>query len=134
MTFPEKPVAIAPHEEVSIEELKQSLRGLRILFNLVLILLLVLAGSLFLFLLREVSQIRRQTRELTQFVDNYNKNSVPAMLDFRAKLQEFAKTNPDFRLILARYVNATNTGDFGKSPAGSEPDEKRARMPVVPVK
>jgi predicted PurR-regulated permease PerM len=130
MTFPEHPPDTARSTEVSLDELQRSLRTLRAMFNVVLVILLVLTGSLFLFLLREVSQIRRQTRELTQFVDNYEKTSLPAMLEFRNKLQEFAKGHPDFRAILAKYMNPTNT------PPGrpQEADDGSARMPVMPVK
>jgi hypothetical protein len=130
MTFPEIPPDTAPRTEISFDELQRSIQSLRAMFNVVLVILLVLTGSLFLFLLREVSQIRRQTRELTQFVDNYEKTSLPAMLAFRNKLQEFAKGHPDFKPILARYMSPTNT------PPGTpqEADDGSARMPVMPVK
>lgn len=136
MTFPENPPeTVAPQAEISLDDLRRSYQSLRALFHVVLFSLLVLTGSLFLFFLREVSQIRRQTKELVQFVENYENTSLPAMLEFRTKLQGFAKGHPDFNSILAKYVNPTNAPAGGRSPANAEADDNSpARMPVVPAK
>jgi hypothetical protein len=134
MTFPENPAETVPQTETSLEDLQRSVQSLRALLNIVLVILLVLTGSLFLFLLREVSHIRRQTRELTQFVENYEKNSLPAMLEFRNKLQEFSQTHPDFKAILARYMGPSNSIP-GRAQGNAESDDANpARMPVMPVK
>ncbi|MBM3834441.1 MAG: hypothetical protein FJ403_14460 [Verrucomicrobia bacterium] len=136
MTIPEKPLDPPLRSEASLEELLESYRSLRNLFHIVLVTLLVLTASFFLFLLREVSQIRRQTKELVQFVDNYERNNLPAMLEFKSKLQEFAKAYPDFgNEVLAKYISSTNAAVSGIS-TNAEPaaTNTAGRIPVTPVK
>jgi hypothetical protein len=131
MDLPERP----PRPELTpmpLEELQRSYRSLRAMFHVVLFILLILTASLALYLLREVSFVRGQVRELTQFVSNYDKNSKPAMQDFLNKLQAFARTNPDFSPILTKFYNPTNPavaisstnvfqGDDSVSPARMPP-------------
>src|SRR5215813_7389492 len=88
------PLPAAP--EPSLESVVQGQQALRTALHITLVMFIVLAGSLFVFSLREVSLARRQVAELTQVVAEYEKNAVPLMEDFRAKLQVFARTHPDF--------------------------------------
>lgn len=101
-TPPEKP------NIPSVEDLYWSQVGMQFWFHVLLVLMIIFVGSISVFLLREVTSSRRQIRELTQFVQNYEKNSLPVMLEFRTKLYEFAKRNPDFMTIFSRYFNLTN--------------------------
>ena len=96
--------------------------------------MLILTGSTFVFLLREVSATRSQVSELTQYVAAYEKNSVPVMRQFRDKLIDFAKSNPDFTPILSKYVNPTNYAAASQA-SGVLPATGQAppvRVPVVP--
>ncbi|MBM3839987.1 MAG: hypothetical protein FJ398_18860 [Verrucomicrobia bacterium] len=108
---------------------QESYRSLRSLVLIVIISLLILTGSVFVFLLREVSATRQQVKELTQYVAAYEKNSVPVMRQFRDKLIEFARSNPDFAPILSKYVNPTNYASPAPG-ANSAP----GRLPDVPLK
>jgi predicted protein tyrosine phosphatase len=103
------------------KELQQSLRSLRTLVNLTVVALIILSGSLSIFFLREVSHARRQIRELTRMVDDYNRTSAPLMDTFTHQLQDFARSHPDFRPILHRYLRTTNAVDL-PAPSGVPPD------------
>ncbi len=139
MTASEHPAEPGPEKspsEAVIDQLRESYRSLRALVQIVVVCLLILTGSLFLFLLREVSATRRQVRELTQIVANSEKNNVPRMRQFRDKLIEFAKSNADFVPIILRYVNPTNLPGSSQSTNSSQSagEVAPARMPVVPTK
>lgn len=114
--------------EVTLEQLLQAHQSLRSAFHVTLAMIVILAGSLFVFFLRETSIARRQITELTQVVADYEKNAVPLMEDFRAKLQVFARSHPDFAPIYTRY--------FGTNPAPAAavgPVAPTAAVPAVPA-
>jgi hypothetical protein len=114
-----------PGPEVTLEALAHAHQSLRSAFHVTLVMMVILAGSLFVFFLREVSIARRQIAELTQVVADYEKNAVPLMEDFRAKLQVFARSHPDFVPIYTRY--------FGTNPAPAAASLPAASLPAVPV-
>ena len=126
MTLPDPTPEMATSAAPAQHNLEQSFRSLQKLFFGVVISLLPLSGGLCLFLLREVKVVRLQVDELSQSIASFEKNNVPLMVEFRTKLQEFAKTHPDFKPILGRYVNPTNVSDAvpGNIPA--------VRMPTIP--
>jgi hypothetical protein len=98
---------------------------------LVLIALLITTGSWFVFLLREVSLARRQVRELAEIVAGYDKNDLPVLREFRTKMIDFAKANPDFVPILSKYIHPTKYS----ASAQTSPSAPPARViPVIPDK
>lgn len=103
-------------QDDAVARLEQSLNSLRRLFNIVLVALIILSGSLFIFLLRELGLSRKQITQLSQFVAEYEKN-VPMIEEFAGRLQAFAETNTDFKPILIRYFGATNTAARSVSPS-----------------
>lgn len=127
MDLPERPSDSAPPS--TVEELQQAYRSLRMLLNGVLVILLILTGSFALYLLREVSFLRGQMREYSQFVANYDRNSKPVMQDFLNKLQAFAKANPDFAAILAKYYNPTNAPTASTNTLSGQQGASPVRMP-----
>lgn len=108
MTSPDNPEPSREPGAVSLDELAQSHAALRRLFQLQLLLLLLFAVSVAIYFLREVVVARRQIRDLSAYVANYEKTSLPVMLEFRTKLYNFAKENPDFMTIFTKYFNPTN--------------------------
>ena len=132
----QKPAEMTGTRELSeFDELRESLQSLRSLFHVTLITLVILAGSLSVFLLREVSLVRQQVREVNQFVATYETTSVPMMGEFRRKLIEFAKTDPNFAQILGKYFSPTNfTGASKVSPAPPSNEGFAPRMPDLPEK
>jgi hypothetical protein len=119
----------------SLEELRQSYRSLSRFLQIVAFLLLVVTGSVSLFLRREVIVARRQVSDLKQFVADYEKNSLPPMLEFRNKLFEFSNSHADFKPIFMRYFSPTNSaGALNPTPSfpGSA-ESSPVRMPNVPA-
>jgi len=92
----------------SSEVVLQALRSLRRTFQYVLLLLVILSGSLFVYLLREVSNVRRQNVELTKVVAEYQRVGAPTLEDFRKRLVDYAHAHPDFGPILGKYFTPTN--------------------------
>ncbi len=98
----------SPGPSGSSELVFQTLRSLRHTLQYVLVLLILFAGSLFVYLLREVSTVRRQNMELTRVVSDYERIGGPTLEDFRKKLVDYAHAHPDFGPILGKYFAATN--------------------------
>jgi hypothetical protein len=114
------PGAGQPGPPVDLEELWAAHRSLRTSFHITLGLLLVLSGSLSVYFIRELSNARRQTTELTQLVNDYERNFLPLMENFRTKLLDFAQVHPDFAPIYRKYFG-TNTAPVNQSPARAQP-------------
>jgi hypothetical protein len=109
----------------SLRQLEENYHSLRLLFQGAILCVLVLSCSLSVFFLREVSASRKQARELSRFVSDYQRNSLPLIMDLRARLQAFGQEHPDFSPILQKY--------FGDSGLGSSPmPEGRPSTPFVP--
>jgi hypothetical protein len=94
--------------------------SLRQLVVSMLVLMIVISGTLNVFLLR---QARTSSQELEAFrpqvngiVSQYQKNVGPAMDDFVHKLVGFGKTHPDFALILNRYQPKSTPGPAQATP------------------
>ncbi|MEW6157275.1 MAG: hypothetical protein AB1813_07570 [Verrucomicrobiota bacterium] len=112
----------------SLEELRASFRSLRLLLNVVLVALILLTTSVLAFLFKEQSMVQKQIVELSKFVADYEKNSVPLMEDFRTKLESFAKAHPDFRPILIKYF-----GTNAPAPT-TQPAPKALPLPPEPAR
>ena len=93
-----------PSGEQSISELRESIRGLRTLFHVAVVALIVLSGSQSVYLMKQLSLVRRQAAELDAYVGGYETNARPKIEKFMAELGQFTKTNPDFAPILNNHV------------------------------
>lgn len=102
--------------EPTMQELRQAYESLRHLVISVLVLLIVVSGTLNLFLLRQAKYARSDLAaikpQVTQLVADYNKNKAPLINDFAKKLVEFGDKHPDFMPILLKYgiTKQTTTG------------------------
>lgn len=81
--------------------------GLQQTVNTMLVLLVVVSGTLTIFLVRQwrfaktdLDVLRPQA---AQIISDYNRLSAPAMQEFLRKLGEYSKTHPDFAPIAAKY-------------------------------
>lgn len=88
---------------VTLESLQQAYQNLRLLFHALILILLVLSGSVNIFLLREVSLVRRDVQDRQRFVDEYNRNYPTLISNVVARLQDFSRTNADFAPVLRKY-------------------------------
>ena len=109
MIAPENRIEPNQQEPPSLESLQRAYQSLRTLLDILTVALVILSGSLNIFLLRQVSMVRNEIEERSKFIAEYERNNVPIMNDFVLKLQSFAKMNPDFAPILAKYWRPTNT-------------------------
>ena len=84
-------------------DLSNRVQTLRSALLMVIAAILLLTGTFFIFLFREVILIRRQSDELSRIVLDYQKTAVPQLQEFKGKLHDFAKTNPNFAPVYSKY-------------------------------
>ena len=90
--------------------LEEQVRSLRTLTNGLLVAILCLGLGLALYLYRQVTQLNGQVTEAKRVIAEYQTNALPRIKWFVGSLQNFAKTNPDFNPVLAKYgLLPTNT-------------------------
>lgn len=88
-------------------EVQVQLDAMRHLIVSVLILVLVVSGTLTIYLLRQWRSVSKELAvvrpQATKMIEDYQKNSVPLMSDFLKKVTDYGRTHPDYMPILARY-------------------------------
>lgn len=87
----------------TVELLERKLQALRKLFVLALAVLLVISGSLMIFLWGQKRILNGQLREVQKFVEDYEKVTAPFINNFVSNLQAYGRTHPDFNPILDKY-------------------------------
>jgi hypothetical protein len=109
-------------------DLQGQLDSLRHLVASALVLILILAGTLDLFLLRLVKGTRTERDGMNNMIAEYNKTTAPAMNDFIKRLAEFGKTHSDFTPILVKYglvnrpgATPTSAAPSSVAPTGASP-------------
>jgi hypothetical protein len=101
----------------------------RTVFNL-LILLLVVSGTLSIFLLQQVRHDRadltglrlqeQQLEQAHQAIANYNEQTVPAVRQFLQQLSSYAQAHPDVIPILMKYGLTESSATPAGAAAGQE--------------
>ena len=88
-------------------DLQAQYDALRHLVVSMLILVVVISGTLNLYLLRQwrttSKQLAASRPQIEQLVAEYQNKSGPMMNDFIKKLSEYGRTHPDFAPILTKY-------------------------------
>jgi len=85
-------------------DLEFSYKRLRMLTQASAVSVLILTGTVFVFLYRQVVLVRRQTAELSKYISDVERSGVPEFFEqVRGKFNEFRKQNPDFNPIYAKY-------------------------------
>jgi len=110
-------------------DLQAQVDRLRQLLHSVLVLVIVVSGTLTIYLLREVRYSRAELQALrpnaTNIITQYEKTVGPNMDQFVRRLATYGKTHPDFQPILTKYsLNKSLTN----APAGA-----KAPSPAVPA-
>ncbi len=111
MDNPETTSPIQP----AANNLQEQFEALRHLIVSILILVVVISGTLNIYLLRQwrstskdLASIRPQA---AQMINDYQKYSGPLMNDFIKKVTEYGHNNPDYLPILSKYgIKPTATG------------------------
>lgn len=79
-------------------------RRLRVLVQATAVSVLILTGTVFVFIYRQVVLVRRQTAEWTRYTTEMEKAGMPAFLEqVRSELNDFRKQHPDFNAVYTRY-------------------------------
>jgi hypothetical protein len=96
----------------NVSELQKEIQSLRQLITSLLLLLVVVSGTLSIFLLRQWKMARNDLAAIRpgalQIINDYNQQRAPRMDAFIQKLKEYGRTHPDFVPILERYQLVTN--------------------------
>src|SRR5688572_33205769 len=96
-------VTTPPESSPSIESLTEEVRSLRLTTTIILAVLACVGAALTIYLYRQVTTMNRQVVDGKRFVNDFQSNAAPKISWFINNLQAFAKTNPDFNPILAKY-------------------------------
>jgi len=113
MTDPDLPADAKTESLVGLDSWQQSFQWLRNMFVVVLILLVVLSGSLNLYLYRQVSLANRQLNEtrpgVEKMVAEYQGKTFPFISMVLSNFQAFARTTPDFGpAVLNKYLGTSS--------------------------
>jgi hypothetical protein len=84
-------------------DLQAQLHSLQQSFNSLLCVVLIVSGTLTIYLLRQFRTAHAEVVALRQVMSDYNKVSAPAMTEFVRRLNDFERTHPDLGPILAKY-------------------------------
>jgi hypothetical protein len=99
--------------QADTNELRVQYDQLRQLIASVLILVIVISGTLGIYLLRQWQSSRKDLAAIrpqaAQMIAEYQKVSGPLMSDFVKRITDYGRTHPDFAPVLAKY---------GMKPAG----------------
>lgn len=84
------------------EELRNELHSLRTLMSAALVLLIIFTACMDYFLSAQTTEMRKALYQDQQIMSNFQANSMRAA-DFWKKLEEYAKTHPDFNPIIDKW-------------------------------
>jgi hypothetical protein len=101
-------------------DLREQVESLRHLVGSMLVLLVIVSGTLTIFLLREMKNASKELEAYrpgaTNMIALYQKQQGPAMDEFLRKLQQYGQTHKDFEPVLLKY-GLKGTGPTGAPPA-----------------
>ena len=93
--------------------LREQLDSLHHLVLSILVLVVVLSGTLSIFLLRQWKMASKDLANFRpaamQIIADYTKERAPRMDSFIDKIKEYGRTHPDFNPILLKYNLISNT-------------------------
>ena len=121
---PNSPVPASPQATV-----QEQLDGIRKLVTILLATMICVAGSVSVYLYRQATMLSRQVSEGKRIVFEFETNNLPRINMFVGSLQGFAKSNPDFAAVLARYpIQSAAT-----APSPSQPAATTIQKPAAPA-
>jgi len=92
------------HPAIAVE---RELQSIRLALQISLAALVILAGSLGVYMFRQVSLLRRQTENATRqaqhMVNLFNTTVGPQAQAFEKRLHEYAQGDPEFQTRLSKY-------------------------------
>ena len=115
---------VAQPETASLQE---QVNALKQLVTSLLILMIVGGGTFTFFMYRQFYYSRVDATALRQIVDEYNTTHLPAIQEFRTRLQEYARTHSDFAPLAAKYglVTVPAPASPTSAPSAAAPPAKK---------
>jgi hypothetical protein len=109
-------------------DLQEQYESLRHLVVSLLILVIIVSGTLNIFFLRQVRDVRRELVRIrpqaTQLMSSYQKTEAPKMQEIVNRFTDFGRMHPDYLTVLAKYglkpaaaTNASPPGTISPTPA-----------------
>jgi hypothetical protein len=95
-------------------------RRLRTLVHCVAISVLILTGTIFVFLYRQASLVRNNTHQMASYLQQYVESDAAEMLDkIRQRLDSYRQQDPGFNPIYVKYfgTNSSAATNFSASSA-----------------
>jgi len=118
----ENKVAATP--ALDTPNLSEQVESLRHLVGSILVLLVIVSGTLTIFLLREMKNTSRELEAFragaTNVIAVYQRQQGPAMDEFIKKIQQYGQTHKDFDPILFKY-NLKTAASTGAPPTAVAP-------------
>src|SRR5688500_7698924 len=88
---------------------EEQLKAQRWLLHSLCIAVLILTGTFFVYLYRQVVAIRKSTKEMVRFMEQYEKSETAAAIEkVQRELDEYRKKNPEFNPIYVRYFGTNS--------------------------
>jgi len=85
-------------------DLEVQYASLRRLVQATAVAVLILTGTVFVFVYRQVVLVRRQTAELVRYLAEVDRSGVPEFVEkVRTHFSEYRKTHPDFNPIYTHF-------------------------------
>jgi hypothetical protein len=118
--------------QANTNDLQDQVDALRHLMVSILILVIVISGTLNIYLLRQWRTVSKDLAgirpQAAQMIAEYQKVSAPLMTDFVKKITEYGRTHPDFAPVLTKY------GLKPTAPTAAAPAPAAAQQPAAPAK
>jgi len=118
--------------QANTNDLQDQVDALRHLMVSILILVIVISGTLNIYLLRQWRTVSKDLAgirpQAAQMIAEYQKVSAPLMTDFVKKITEYGRTHPDFAPVLTKY------GLKPPAPTAAAPAPAAAQQPAAPAK
>lgn len=89
----------------TVEELRGALHSMRTLLHLSALCGIILSGTIFVVLFKEVSSLRQQNDGMAAYINEYNSSFVPQAEAVRTNLYDFARFHPTLSPILQKYYS-----------------------------
>lgn len=103
-------------------EIRAELKQLRTMFQIAAVSLIILTGTVFVLIYRQVSAIRPQNEQLTiELAEFENSGTAAAIEELRVKLYTFSQQNPDFRPIYTRYFGTNQPAPASSTQPAVQP-------------
>lgn len=87
-------------------------RSLRLLLHSLTISVLILTGTFFVYLYRQVVAVRKSTSEMANYITQYQRSDTAIAIDrVQRALDDYRKQNPDFNPIYVKYFGTNSPPD-----------------------